>query len=73
MRKRPPRYQVYLLRCWEERSQQRDGPAGWRFSLEDPERSRRWGFVSLVELVAFLEKDTGDEGLSNNESEDKPM
>jgi hypothetical protein len=73
MRKRPPRYQVYLLRRWEERSQHLDGPAVWRFSLEDPERGRRWGFASLAELVAFLERDTGDEGLSEIESGEKPM
>ena len=73
MRKRPPRYQVYLLRRWEERSQHPDGPTVWRFSLEDPERGRRWGFASLAELVAFLEQDTGDEGFSNSESEEKAM
>lgn len=48
------RYQAYLLRLWQERS---NGP--WRATLEDPRRGRRYGFGSLEELVAFLEGTTG--------------
>ena len=49
-----PRYQSYLLRCWEVRSQQPDRPATWRYSLQDPQTERKHGFADLEELVAFL-------------------
>ncbi len=47
----PPSYHSYLLRFWEERSEQ---PAVWRFSLEDPQTTRRYGFASLDALVEWL-------------------
>jgi hypothetical protein len=40
-----------LLRFWEERSEQ---PAVWRFSLEDPQTTRRYGFANLEALVDWL-------------------
>jgi hypothetical protein len=48
----PPRYQAWLLRCWEER-----GVAAptWRFNLEDPHTGARQGFTGLAALVAHLE------------------
>lgn len=49
-----PRYQSYLLRCWEVRSQQPDQPATWRFSLQDPQTEQKHGFADLEELVGFL-------------------
>jgi hypothetical protein len=50
---RPPRYQVYLMRCWEERGE-RPGTGTWRFSLEDPHTGHRHGFAGLEALMAFL-------------------
>ena len=50
-----PRYQSYLLRCWEVRSRQPNQPATWRFSLQDPQTEQKHGFADLEELVAFLQ------------------
>jgi len=50
-----PRYQSYLLRCWEVRSQQPDQPATWRYSLQDPQTEQKHGFADLEALVAFLQ------------------
>jgi hypothetical protein len=50
-----PRYQSYLLRCWQVRSQQPGQPATWRFSLQDPQTEEKHGFANLKELVAFLQ------------------
>ena len=49
-----PRYQSYLLRCWEVRSQHPDRPTTWRFSLQDPQTEEKHGFADLEELVEFL-------------------
>jgi hypothetical protein len=52
----PPRYQTYVLRCWQERSTQADGMVTvWRFSLEDPRTNRRQGFASMEALLASLQ------------------
>ena len=51
---KPPRYCVYVLRFWEERSRHPDRPGVWRFSLEDPRTGERRGFASLEAVVAFL-------------------
>ena len=60
---KPPRYQTYLLRCWQERSQQAEGlVVVWRFSLEDPHTGQRRGFASLEDLLVSLTTDlTADE------------
>lgn len=52
---RPPRYRAYLLRCWQERSQQPEHLGVWRFSLQEPHSGQRRGFASLEALMAFLE------------------
>ena len=52
---KPPRYQSYMLRCWEMRSQQPDRPATWRFSLEDPQTREKHAFPDLEALVSFLQ------------------
>ena len=54
MRQQKPRshYVSYLLRMWETT----DGEQPiWRASLERPGTEERLGFVSLSELVAYLE------------------
>ena len=52
---KPPRYQSYVLRCWEMRSQCADRPATWRFSLEDVPNGQKHAFLDLKSLIAFLE------------------
>lgn len=54
VQEKPPAYISYLLRIWEERSEQ---PAMrvWRFSLEDPLTSQQRHFASLETLVGWLE------------------
>ena len=50
----PPRYQAYMLRCWEVRSPQPNGPVTWRFSIEDPRTGEKQGFADLDGLVEYL-------------------
>ena len=64
---KPPRYRSYLLSFWEERSQDPDTPAVWRFSLEDPHTGRLRGFANLRELVVALEREITGYG-----TEEKP-
>jgi hypothetical protein len=58
----PPHYQVYVLRCWEEHSDQPESVA-WRFSVQDPDANQRRGFASLEALVAFLTNQFGAWGI----------
>jgi hypothetical protein len=51
---RPPVYRSYLLRFWEERGDE-PAPPVWRFSLEDPQTTRRQGFASLSALTDWLQ------------------
>lgn len=62
--KSPPRYSVYLLRCWQERDSGNDIPASWRFSLEDSRSGKRHGFADLKSLMQYL-----DQALQEDESE----
>ena len=57
-----PRYQSYLLRCWEVRSQQPDRPAAWRFSLQDPRTEQKHAFPDLEALVIFLQAELEEKG-----------
>ena len=62
IRLNPPRHRVYLLRCWEERSQDRRLPSKWRFGLEDSRSGQRFGFADLDALITFLRAEfIGDE------------
>ena len=54
--KKPPRYHIFLLTLWEERSQDLAKAAVWRFRLEIPRSGERRGFATLEELMAFLEE-----------------
>jgi hypothetical protein len=51
-------YRVYVLRCWAEPLPDMEGSSGvlWarRYSVEDVDTHNRYGFASLVELLAFL-------------------
>ncbi len=51
---RPPGYHSYLLRFWEERSEELASTV-WRFSLEDPVTSQRYGFATLNALVDWIQ------------------
>ncbi len=51
--RKPPGYHSYLLRFWEERSDELP-VAVWRFSLEDPLTDQRYGFASLEALMDFV-------------------
>ena len=51
---KPPRYQAYVLRCWEMRSQYPDRPATWRFSLENSQTGEKRAFPDMEALVTFL-------------------
>lgn len=53
-----PRHKCYILRLWETRPQVQDEPPTWRFILEDPQDSARYGFASIEMLVAFLNDKT---------------
>lgn len=54
---KPPGYRSYLLRFWEERSEQTESVL-WRFSLEDPLTAQRLGFADLDSLTAWLKAET---------------
>ena len=61
MNKERPEYLSYLLRLWRENDDQEAHgveAAVWRASLERPQTRERRGFASLVDLFAFLEKET---------------
>jgi hypothetical protein len=47
-------YRSYLLRFWEERGDEPAAPV-WRFSLEDPQTTRRQGFANLAALTQWLQ------------------
>ena len=49
----PPAYRSYLLRLWEERSEQ-PAMVTWRCSLEDPHTGQRHGFANLEALMEWL-------------------
>ncbi len=51
MSSKPQFYRSFLLRLWQEGNPPN---VTWRFSLEDPHTSKRIGFQSLEDLVAFL-------------------
>jgi len=68
----PPRYQVFMLRAWEE-SSDAAGPTTWRFSVEAPDTGQRRGFASLEALVAYLANQFGKEGLASGELAKQPQ
>ena len=62
---KPKRHYVsYLLRLWETADGERHT---WRASLESPGAQRRLNFVSLAELIAYLERLTKEQGESRPE------
>jgi hypothetical protein len=56
---KPPAYRSYLLRLWQERSEQ-PAMVTWRCSLEDPLSGQRHGFASLDALVSWLKAELAE-------------
>lgn len=52
--KEAPRYQTYLLTCWQERDKVR-GTVRWRFRLETPRSGQRRIFTTLEEVMSIIE------------------
>jgi len=50
----PPRYQTYLVTCWQERDEVM-GTAVWRFRLETPRSGQRRIFTTLEEVMSVIE------------------
>ena len=48
------RYQVYVLRLWQEPGDTREHSATWRFVLEEPKTGQRRGFADFGALMDFL-------------------
>lgn len=53
-----PRHSSYILRLWETRTESAGEPPAWRFSLEDLQKGKRYGFANMEMLVAFLDDKT---------------
>jgi hypothetical protein len=66
---KPPGYHSYLLRFWEERSEQTDATI-WRFSLEDPLTAQRHGFADLDSLTTWLKTEIRSQPASVTEGGD---
>ena len=59
--KETPRYQTYLVTCWQERDEVK-GTAVWRFRLETPRSSQRRVFTTLEEVMSIIETELHDKG-----------
>ena len=51
-----PRYQTYLLTCWQERDEVA-GTVAWRFKLETSHYGSRRLFMTLKEVMDTIEKE----------------
>lgn len=58
MKKSASVYRVYTLRLWVETTDDGATEGKWRYSLEDAQTRRRYGFRKLGQLVRFLESQT---------------
>lgn len=54
-----PRYQTYLVTCWQERDEVM-GTAVWRFRLETARSGRRHIFATLEEVMSVIETELHD-------------
>ncbi|MBK7181342.1 MAG: hypothetical protein IPH82_29885 [Chloroflexi bacterium] len=52
--KRPLQRHNFILSLWQETGSAPDGQPVWRFRLEDPQTSERYGFIDLAALTHFL-------------------
>jgi hypothetical protein len=55
-RDRAPRYETYLLTCWQERDEVA-GTVTWRFKLETPRSGQRRLFKTLKEVIETIERE----------------
>jgi hypothetical protein len=60
-------YLSYMLRLWKEGGR---GSPVWRASLESPLTGERRGFAGLVNLILFLEEQTGGNLMNTPGKED---
>ena len=51
------RYQVYVLRLWQEPGNTGEPSAAWRFVLEEPKTGQRRGFADFSTLIDFLKSE----------------
>ena len=56
----PPRSYTYVLTLWEEREQDADSPAVWRFRLEDPRTGKRRGFSTVEGLLDAIRREVNE-------------
>jgi hypothetical protein len=61
------RYLSYMLRLWETSNGEREI---WRASLESPGSGQRRGFATLQSLIDFLEAQTSQTALQNEQDPD---
>lgn len=52
---RPSHSRSFILTMWREGTPLPNGPPVWRIRLEDPRTAQRHGFVTLADLLSFLE------------------
>jgi hypothetical protein len=64
-RQMPYRF-IYILRVW--RNGDVNGPAEWRFAVEDAGTGERHGFSNLTELAGFVESALRMDVLANGNS-----
>lgn len=67
----PPAYRSYLIRLWEERSEE-PPMAVWRCSLEDPLTGQRHGFANLEALTAWLQAELASPGQAASAGPEQP-
>lgn len=54
-----PRYQTYLVTCWQERNETASAVT-WRFRLETPHSGQRRLFTTLEEVMSAIEIEIND-------------
>lgn len=62
-RARAPRYDTYLLTCWQERDEVAR-TVTWRFKLETPRSGRRRLFKTLQEVMTTIEMELDSDVVS---------
>ena len=56
----PPRSYTYVLTLWEEREQDADSPAVWRYRLEDARTGERRGFSTVEGLLDAVRREVNE-------------
>ena len=67
-----PRYQAYLLRCWEVRRSNGALETTWRFSLEDPHTGQHRHYPHLAALIAALQQELMSSPMSDAQPGEPP-